>query len=279
MRFLVAGCGYVGRRLAELLASIEGGEVFALSRSGTIAIPNVTPIKCDLVAGDLGHLPQALDRIFYCAAPDDASVEAYRNIYQVGLERLVNVADRSNGRQCRLLMTSSTSVYGQSHGESVDENSPTEPASPTAKLIVAGEKLLRSVDTSVRLAGIYGPGRVSFVNAAKSGAIKVNQVASSYTNRIHREDAAAILKFCSELKDPMAIVNGVDRVTATRAEVASWLAEQLGVELARTDKNEESSFLRGNKKVSSQRLVDAGYKFIYPSYREGYGELIRSGLA
>ncbi|MEN9835380.1 MAG: hypothetical protein RL011_1573 [Pseudomonadota bacterium] len=279
MRTLIVGCGYVGRRLAEMLAKDSDHEVFALSRSASLNLPSVTSIALDLVNGDLSVVPRSLDRIFYCAAPDEPSVEAYKNIYVVGLQRFLNLLDRSGSHDARLLLTSSTSVYGQHHGELVTEDSPTEPASPTAKVIIQGEKLLRPGDTSVRLGGIYGPGRTSFVTAVKSGTMVVNPGASAYTNRIHRDDAAAVLKYCSELNNQPAIINGVDTESATRAAVARWLADYLEVELRTTDGSEESHFLRGNKRVSSQRLIDAGYKFIYPTFREGYSAVLKSEFA
>lgn len=275
MRILIVGCGYVGRRLAACFAEDDRHEVFALSRSGNVNVKRVTDIALDLVDGDLAKLPHSLDRVFYCAAPDDASVDAYTKIYGHGLQRFLNLIDRTGTYGARLLLTSSTSVYGQSLGEVVNEDTLPQPASPTAKIIVQGESLLRPGDTSVRFGGIYGPGRVSFVKAVQSGTMAVNPASSAYTNRIHRDDAAGVLKFCSGLERPPSVINGVDTESATRATVAQWLADRLGVALKTTDGPEESYFLRGNKRVSSQRLRNYGYQFIYPTFREGYAALLR----
>ncbi|MBM4251738.1 MAG: NAD-dependent epimerase/dehydratase family protein [Deltaproteobacteria bacterium] len=274
MRILIVGCGYVGRRLAELLVEDSDHEVFALSRSGAANVTRVTDIALDLVDGDLSKLPRSLDRIFYCAAPDDASVDAYTKIYGHGLQRFLNLMERTGAYGSRLLLTSSTSVYGQSLGEVVTEDTPTDPTSPTARTIAQGESLLRPGDTSVRFGGIYGPGRVSFIRAVQSGALVVNPASSAYTNRIHRDDAARVLKFCSGLEHPPSVFNGVDTESATRATVAQWLADRLGVAIKTIDDTEESHFLRGNKRVSSQRLLSYGYQFIYPTFREGYATLL-----
>ena len=154
------------------------------------------------------------------------------------------------------------------------EEAETLPESPASRLILKGESLLRTGDVAVRLGGIYGPGRTSFVAAVRDGTMRVNPKASAYTNRIHRDDAAGILNFCSQLEHPERIYNGVDCEQATRATVATWLATRLGVVLATTDDSEESHFLRGNKRVSSQRLRDAGYQFRYPTFREGYAQIL-----
>ena len=63
-----------------------------------------------------------------------------------------------------MFFTSSTGVYAQTHGEWVDEDSPTEPVRYAGKRLLEGERLLLSGPfpaTIVRLAGIYGPGRRS----------------------------------------------------------------------------------------------------------------------
>jgi nucleoside-diphosphate-sugar epimerase len=278
MRVLIAGCGYVGGRLAQDLARVEGHEVWGLSRSGQLPFAGVRALSFDILSGDLSQLPQGLDRLYYCAAPEDSSVEAYRNIYVRGLGRLADFLARTGSPGARLLLTSSTSVYGQCHGELVHEDSALLASSPTAPIIVEGERILGPNDTAVRFGGIYGPGRMSLVRAVRDGTMVVNPSASSYTNRIHRDDAAGILRFAASLPAPLPVINGVDCESATRATVALWLAEALGVKLRTTDAAEESHILRGNKRVSNQRLVDAGYQFIYPSFREGYGKLLSDGL-
>jgi hypothetical protein len=45
----------------------------------------------------------------------------------------------------------------------------------------------------------------------------------------------------------------------------NWLATQMQVEL--TDETVEQKSIR---RCSNQRLLDSGYEFIFPSYKEGY---------
>jgi nucleoside-diphosphate-sugar epimerase len=276
-RVLIAGCGYVGSKLASDLALVPNLEVFGVRRSGGIGLEGVHMIAADIVNGSLAGLPVAIDRIFLCAAPNDSSSQAYEDIYVRSLGRLLEFLEQKGAKGSRLLLTSSTSVYSQGDGEVVTEESPTEPASAGSQCIVRGESMLRPGDTSVRLGGIYGPGRTSFIESVRSGTMVVNLKASAYTNRIHRDDAAAILRFCSGLAKPDQVYNGVDCESATRATVANWLAVQLGVPLKTTTEGEASHFLRGNKRVSNQRLLDAGYQFLYPTFREGYTALMGSG--
>ena len=272
-RVLIAGCGYVGSKLAADLATNAALEVFTVRRSVGFDSANVRCIKADLIHGSLSDLPDDVDTVFFCAAPADSSVTAYEDIYVRALGRMIQHVESRGKPGARILLTSSTSVYGQSKGEMVNEDSPTVPANQSSQVILRGEGLLRSGDSAIRLGGIYGPGRTSFIDSVRRGTIAVNPESSAFTNRIHRDDAAAILQFCAMLDRPERIYNGVDCECATRATVASWLAHRLGVPLKTTHETEVSTFLRGNKQVSNERLLRAGYQYLYPTFREGYSAL------
>lgn len=263
-KILIAGSGYVGAATAALLER-DGHQVFRVRR-------NVTPgyLSVDLVDGSLDALPRGLDAVVFAAAPGGGSVAAYEAVYVRALGRVLEYLDRTGASQTRLVLTSSTSVYGQTNGEWVDEDSPAEPESATAALIRRGERLLRPGDAALRLGGIYGPGRESFLNSIRSGAIRVNPLQSAFTNRIHRDDAAGILRHLLGIDKLYTVYNGVDCEPAPRAVVAGWIAARLGVAVAEAAE-EEASALRGNKRVSNARLLAAGYRFVYPTYKEGYG--------
>ena len=278
-RYLIAGCGYVGSELAQVLAQTHAGVVYALRRSAVApaAYAGISWLVGDLVHEGGAALPRDLDAVFYTAAPDGSTIEAYAAVYQRGLSRILNHLERTGRPGARLVLTSSTSVYGQSAGEWVDEDAVTAPTSATSKLILAGEALLRPQDIAVRLAGIYGPGRTSLIEGVRQGTMTFNPQGSAYTNRIHQADAARILAHVAALAAPARIYNGVDSVSATRFEVGTWLAEQLGTTLLLTTGAGASSTLRGHKRCSNQRLVASGYRFLYPSYRDGYSALMPGG--
>ena len=87
---------------------------------------------------------------------------AGKSMREVYLQGLSNVLERlpTGGS---LAYVSSTSVYGQTSGEWVTEDSATEPVEENGKLLLECERLLQSrrPDAMVlRFAGIYGPGRV-----------------------------------------------------------------------------------------------------------------------
>ena len=96
-----------------------------------------------------------------------------------------------------------------------------------------------------------------------------------YTNRIHRDDCAGVLHHLLELAAPPPVVVAVDEDPAPEREVLAWLADRLGAPVpvpARPDPGRRRG--RANRRCSSARLVASGYRFIHPSYRDGYGALI-----
>jgi len=56
----------------------------------------------------------------------------------------------------------------------------------------------------------------------------------------------------------------------------SWLAERLSCSLPFVKSMEQDAAM--NKRCNNQRLKALGYQFSYPSYKEGYAELIDSFL-
>ncbi len=276
MRVLIAGCGYVGSALAAELAA-QGDEVTALRRRPGVLPPGVRPLAVDLedpVA--LAAVPDDLDAVVYAVSPGGGDAAAYRAACVTGVQLL---AARLRGTPVRRwLLTSSTGVYAQQDGEWVDEDSPAEPSHASGRLLLEGEAVLRAAaprPVVVRLGGIYGPGRTGLIDRVRSGQASVAPGPPRYTNRIHRDDAAGILRFLLAHPDPAPLYLGVDSDPASEREVQGWLAERLGVPPPReAPMAPESRRARGNRRCSNRRLRAAGYVLRFPSYREGYGALL-----
>jgi len=94
-----------------------------------------------------------------------------------------------------------------------------------------------------------------------------------WTNRIHRDDCAGVLHHLVELDRPQARYIGVDCEPTPQCVVMDWLADRLGVaHPPRTGPGERRR--GGSKRCSNARLVDSGYRFVYPTFREGYAAVL-----
>ena len=272
MRILIAGCGDVGTRLGLLLAA-EGHEVWGARRRVEKLPKTLRGIAVDLASRDsLLGLPAEFDLVAYTAAADQSTEEAYRRAYVDGLRNVLETVGRGAKR---VLFVSSTSVYGQRHGEWVDEASPTDPAGFRGRVILEGEAILAAHGAStvaVRFGGIYGPGRTRLVDSVRSGTAVCFDDPPLYTNRIHADDCAGVLRHLGLTDDVAAVVLGVDSAPAVDGEVKRWLAHRLGVsEPPPTDsKTSAGPRSRASKRCSNRLLMASGYRFLFPDYRAGY---------
>ncbi len=215
MQKLIVGCGYLGRRVAA--AWRKGGhDVTALTRSAAhaeelsrLGIRPVIGDVCD--SATLATLP-AVDTALFAVGFDRASGRSQHEVYVDGLR---NVLHQVAGRCERFIYISSSSVYGQSAGEWVDETSPCEPVQPGGQCCLAAEDLVREFFPSskqtaakkpfanvLRLSGIYGPGRL----LASIERLRVGESlpghGEAWLNLIHVDDAVTAVLACEQRGQP-----------------------------------------------------------------------------
>lgn len=278
---VIAGCGYVGNALARMLIE-EGHEVCGIRRDVSELAAGVRAIAGDVaLPKSLGPAPKRVEYAVYAVGADESSEQAYRRAYVDGLAGFLEWLADEGQRPRRLVMTSSTAVYGQRRGEHIDEDSPTHPTQFRGETLLASERLLAASGFStvvVRLGGLYGPDREGLIDRARDGKLQLRP-ADHYTNRIHRDDAAGMLRHLLFHPSPARLYLGVDNESAEEAELYCWLAKQLGVEApseaADTDEPDQRRMV-GSKRCTNRRVRESGYVLRYPTYREGYAELIRA---
>lgn len=273
MKLVVVGAGYVGGALAARARS-AGHEVWAVRRSeGAPPAPDVQVLAADVVSGEgLERLPLDPDVVAYAVSPGGRSEEAYRGAYPVGVSRVLERTPRA-----RHLLVSSTSVYGEQGGGWVDEETPTAQHDPLASAILTAEQLLLERSGSaavVRASGIYGPGRTGLLSRVLDG-VATSPAEVVFTNRIHRDDLARVLLFLAERPDLTGTFLASDTEPAELARLQAWLAERLGVPVPpRAPAGAPRARHRGSKRCVPRRLLAAGFRFEYPTFQEGYAELI-----
>lgn len=272
-KILIAGCGDLGSGLATELVA-QGHVVTGIRRTKNDFPNGVMGITGDLVEMSDDTLPDA-DVVFLIMTPNGRNEEAYRAAYfdtaHVLIRRYKDIA-----KQPKVFFVSSTSVYGQSQGEWIDETTPAQPATATAKVLVETEQSLAAAfsNVAVRCSGIYGSGRYRLLETVLSGK---DWGDNSWTNRIHRDDvvsALVLLANCalSNTTLPEHVIV-TDQTPVSMWEVKLWLATCLDAKVAVS--GGEGFVPTSGKRIQGQYLLSQGWRMQYPSYVAGYHELLR----
>ena len=193
-RVLIAGCGYLGRAVADLFVG-RGWEVEGWTKSAESAQQLSTkpyPVLAVDLALEHGVRAQTenFDAVIHCASTRGGDVDLYRHVYLDGARRLL---ERFTGS--RILFTSSTSVYAQTNGEWITEESDAEPKHERGKILRKAEDLvLANLGIVIRLGGIYGPGRSALLKKFLTGDAVLDLGSDRFANQIHRDDATAAIQ-------------------------------------------------------------------------------------
>lgn len=291
MRVLVVGCGYVGWPLALELAR-RGHTTFGLRRSPEKLIaPSSPPNPVTLLTADITQpaslqtLPRDFDWVVNCVASGGGDATDYQRLYLEGMRNLIHWLDPQPRRPTRFLYTSSTGVYGQNDGSEVDETSVTAPTTATAKILLETEQTLLSAAlvkpfaaVVLRVAGIYGPDRGYLLKQFLRGEARIEGEGGRTLNMIHRTDLIHTIITALETARAGAIYNVVDDAPVSQLEFFRWLSHQWHRPPPPTTLETTTGRKRGltNKRVSNRKLkAELGVKLIYPSYREGYADLLK----
>lgn len=275
-KILVVGLGGIGYRVASIL-HCRGHRVIGLKRRLPEFVADFPVVVADICRPEtLSSLDTDFDLVLFCVAPVTRTPEAYQALYFQGLNHLLLHFAASESRP-KWLMVSSTSVYSHNHGEWVDETSPADSDSATARWLVAAEQRLwfdSQQHCVVRFAGIYGPGRDWLLRRAARGE-QIQRQPPTYSNRIHADDCVGVLLLLAEQQLASAPIQSCylacDDDPAPLWDVIAWLAERHGFAAPQALVAAEDA--PRNKRCDNGRLKQLGYRFIYPSYRDGYAAL------
>lgn len=270
-RTLIIGCGYAGLPLALLLQE-RGHEITAWVRSPASAAPLAAHAFSQVITGSVGDetrwksLGGKFDLVIHCASSGRGGIEAYEEVFLRGA-RLMNAHQPG----ARRLLVSSTSVYGQTEGETVTEESPAEPASATSRMLREAEKeATASGATVVRSSGIYGPGRSLLFEKFRCGEAVIEGDGLRWINQIHQRDLVAALAHLIKAGAPGQVYNATDNTPVTQRDFYAWCAEFLHQPMPPSGPlNLERKRGLTNKRVSNAKLIATGWQPIYPSFREG----------
>lgn len=184
---------------------------------------------------------------------------------------------------------STVGVYGDHGGGWVTEDTECRPeAARGAERLVAEADWMAlgaGADLPVavlRLSGIYGPGRNTFVNLSQGTARRLVKPGQVF-NRIRVEDIGRATLHLA-MKSLGGIYNVTDDEPAPPQDVVTEAARLMGIEpppeqdFATAELSPMArSFYGKNQRVSNARLKATGFRFDYPEYRASLAQLYRDG--
>lgn len=274
-RVLLAGCGDLGLRVARRLRQ-RGDEVWALRRHPpAMDDDGIHWLRADLTRPDsLRELPRGITRLVYLPTPDRRDAAAYRAVFVDGLGHLLATARIGTLR--RVLFVSSSAVYGEHAGGWVDEDTAVAPPGFNGASLLAAERVLAAQPIRsivLRLAGLYGPGRLQLLDRLRAGTARVPRAVPHWANRIHVDDAAAAIVHLLDLADPQPCYLGVDSTPLPLDVLYDHLAHLLGAPPPATGPPPPGI---GSKRLSNARLLASGFVPRWPDARAGYAAMLDS---
>ena len=278
---LIAGCGYVGHRVAQCWRT-SGIETFAISRDPSkgeqLASEGIRPLMLDLSSPEKWSELPIVDVVLWSVGFDRSAGADRTKVWVDGLRELLNRI-RFRSVHGRVIYTSSTGVYGDSGGEEVDENTVACPDSEGGKACLAAEQVLHDFSrrtghavTVLRLAGIYGPNRLLRRITDLRNGTPITSPPDDWLNLIHVDDIVRVVDTVAHLADSSAIplmnvvaANSVTRQNyyATLAELVSAPAPIFDAAAAKELTGNRSGRGSGNRRVLShvRSLLDVEYQF------------------
>ncbi len=208
-----------------------------------------------------------VDTIIHCASSGHGGAEAYQAVFVVGCRLFREIFP-----DARLLLTSSSSVYHQTDGSEVSEESETKPITENSQLLLEAEKHAHSV---ARLSGIYGPGRSYILKKFLAGEAVIEEDGRRTLNQIHRDDAATALVHLA-LRQADGIFNVADNEPTSQLATYQALAKMLDRPLPpQGERPENRKRAWTNKKVLNHKLRATQWKPRHPSFLQAVPKLLK----
>ncbi len=274
---LIIGCGYIGRRLGARHAA-SGRRVTGVVKSAESAELVREAVVADLDQKDLSLPVSGEKEIYYLAPPPTTSQGDPR------LKRfLEQLNTKLEGR--RIVYTSTSGVYGDCQGDWVDEKRRPRAGTDRARRRLEAEKLLlrwrdlgRGEVVILRVAGIYGPGRLPLAHLRQGRPI-LKPDEAPLGNRIHADDLVAACEAAMARGKNGRVYNVSDGKPSTMTEYFELVAQMAGLPAPRLVGSAEArellpagllSFLQESRRLDNSRMLkELEVTLKYPSVADG----------
>jgi dihydroflavonol-4-reductase len=279
MQVLVLGAnGYTGTKLVRallernhkvrgLVRQVENG--LMLEKQGMEL--RVGDVRSEASIRELGD---DCEVIFNLVASCRIEPSESKIILQDAARNLFRIADRAVLK--KYIWCSNVSVYGYPKlTDRLTETSPLKPAYALGKQTVDAENLARESlpSIAIRVPSIYGKGR-DFVAALRESRLRLLNGGDNWSSRIHVDDLVSLLSAAAGAPMPLNL-----EVTAARAfGMLGRAMNSLSGERQYQLSENVIGLLTGNYFCVNDKIKnELGVKLLYPTFRDGYKEILQNG--
>lgn len=277
---VIFGFGDIGQRLASQLQEngVGSRKIIAVNRTDQRGA-GVQQKKLDLdqLDSDLRFCQAAT--VYYLVPPQKTGESDLR------VESLLEELRQQSVAPGRVILLSTTGVYGDSAGAWVDESAPTVPQTSRGKRRLDAEQQWQqwchqaSIPLVIlRVPGIYANSRIPRQRLL-NGEPVVKAEQCGYTNRIHADDLAQALVAAETCDTRLAIINVsdgspgkiADYLQAAAREIGAAALPEIDLQHARRSLSEPMlSYLSESRKIDNNKmLMQLKVVLRYPDFIKG----------
>lgn len=255
MHILFVGYGKTAQRVAPSLFQ-QQHQITTISRS-----PKTDDFATHLIQ-DVHQLDLAqvapIDMVYVLLAPQynttQNSIDLYRQTYVDSVEPIVEALKHHPVQ--RVIVLSSTRVYGENQGERIDDASIAIPCDQQGQLLLEMEKRWQQAYPSecviVRPTGIYAGVSQRMIRLAETTKIYPN---IHWSNRIHIDDLARFLVHLIHVERPEKSYICSDNMPTPLHERILTIQRELGVPELVLESQKETG-----KRIFAERMEESGFK-------------------
>jgi nucleoside-diphosphate-sugar epimerase len=284
-RAIIAGCGYVGKKLASRLKS-EGYSVATIVRSiesCNILAQDYTCYNIDLDSDESLPKLDFTDAVLFYFIPPPA-----QGITDSRIARFLSLIPSQQALR-KIVLISTTGVYGNCGEEWVDEERIPAPDTDRARRRLDAENVLtewchkRALDCVIlRVPGIYGPDKLPVKRLQEKKPV-LDLSESPWSNRIHIDDLVQSCINAMHYAGEFRVFNVSDGHPSSMTDFFLSVATALNLPLPPQISLEECkaifsenmmSYLLESKKIKNERLLKAlNVQIKYPTLQQGLAHL------
>ncbi len=282
----IVGYGYLGAKLLKALIDRDlaaAEQIFTVSRSATEHQGQSIFWDLDNACPAAQNYSADQTIIFYFVPPPRSGQQDSRARHYIKQLRLHNNKPR------KIVLISTTGVYGDCQGQWVDEHTPLKPAVDRARRRVDAEQLFQDFCQSnnialviLRVSGIYAADKLPLKRLQAQTPV-VREQDSPYSNRIHADDLLEICLIAGLKQELSGIYNCSDGHPTTmydyfiRVARACELPEPPAISLQQARAKLSSgmlSYMDESRRIDNKKLLtDFKMTLQFPELKQGLAAL------